>query len=559
MLRSLHIRNYVLIDSLEIGFPEGLVIISGQTGAGKSILLGALSLLLGGKADQGVIGREDGNCVVEAGFDVPPTDIQLRNLLEENEVELEDGSLLIRRVVARTGRSRSFVNDVPVTVQTLQSIGSRLVDIHSQHQTLLLADRSFQLSVLDHFAGNSALLEECAGLYAEVRSLENEVSTTKARLDKLSAERDYNQARCKRLEDAHLREGELEELESEQVQLANAEEIKASLCAVEDLLSPSDPDGGRLPLSALLKEAQKQLSKAGKYIPAATGLSDRLDSVRAELDDILSDVSLFSSKTEFSEERLCAVEDRMSLLYDLMKAYSKTSIPELVAERDALARTLVDSTLLEERLVELERLLAARRDDYSVAASSLGEARRRSSAEFSAQVCALLRSLELEHSVFEVDIRPCAHSPSGTDSVTFLFSASGSTPVDVARCASGGEMSRLMLCLKAMMAKFVNMPTLVFDEIDTGVSGSVADKMGRMICAMGEDMQVFAITHLPQVAAKGDAHFLVEKEYDVIGTGASTSVRQISGRERVLEIARMLSGSQVTPAAVANAESLLGN
>lgn len=556
MLKSLQIRNYVLIDSLDIEFPEGLIIISGQTGAGKSILLGALSLLLGSKADSSVIGGEADSCVVEAVFGVPETDSVLRSILEENDVEAGDGELIIRRVVNRSGRSRSFINDSPVNIQLLQSIASRLVDIHSQHQTLLLSDKVFQLSMLDHFAGDEALLEEFAHSYRSFKAHEKEYSEVTSKLDRLKGESEYLRARWQRLEDARLQEGEIESLEAEQRQLANAEEIKENLCGVEEMFNPSDPNSEAMPLSSALKEAQRMLEKVAKFVPEAASLAERIDSARTELDDILEDVSAINSRTELSRERLEAVDERLSLLYDLMKGYSTSSVTELIAKRDALSESLFDSTALESRKAELEAMMDTERKSLEGISHRLHEARANACGPFSKAITESVRSLEMDYAVFSVELSEAPMSSSGSDAVRFLFSASGTAPVDVAKCASGGEMSRLMLCLKAMMAKFVSMPTLIFDEIDTGVSGSVADKMGRMICSMGKDMQVFAITHLPQVAAKGSAHYVVEKEYDVLGK-ATTSVRQINGQDRVMEIARMLSGSSITSAAVENAKALL--
>ena len=559
MLRSLQIRNYVLIDSLDVDFPEGLVIITGQTGAGKSILLGALSLLLGGKADQSVIGGSADNCVAEAVFRIPKADQTIVELLKENDIEAENGELTVRRVIGRTGRSRSFVNDLPVSVQVLQAIGSRLVDIHSQHQTLLLADHAFQLSMLDHFAGVSDLLTECREVFQSLTSLEKEHSALSSQLSELSEERDYNEARFKRLDDAHLQDGELEALEVEQKQLANAEEIKEDLCSVEEIFSPSDPDSETESLSSKLKEAARLLEKAGAFIPAAVSLAARMESSRSELDDILSDVSTINSKTELSQERLDQVEGRMALLYDLQKKYSASSVAELIAQREDLSKKLFDSTALETRKTDLEKQIASAKASLDDICGSLHAARSKAAKPFSEAVCKLVRSLELEHAVFQTALSPVPVSSGGTDSVTFLFSASAGNPVDVAKCASGGEMSRLMLCLKAMMARFVNMPTLIFDEIDSGVSGSAADKMGQMICSMGKDMQVFAITHLPQVAAKGNAHYLVEKHYDAPGSKAVTSIRPVSGQDRVMEIARILSGSQISAAAIENAKQLLSD
>ena len=558
MLKSLQIRNYVLIDSLDVDFPEGLVIITGQTGAGKSILLGALSLLLGSKADPSVIGEGSDNCVVEAVFGIPETDSALKAILEENDVDAPENELIIRRVVSRSGRSRSFINDSPVNVQVLQSISSRLVDIHSQHQTLLLTDRSFQLSMLDHFAGNEGLLGECAVSYRRLKALDDELSEVSGRLSRMNEERDYVYSRWKRLDDAGLQEGELEALEAEQKQLANAEAIKEDLFLVENLFNPQDGGvGGQLSMSAALKEAQKHLERVSKYIPQAAELAGRIESSRAELDDVFAEVSSINSGTELSQERLEAVENRMSLIYGLLKNYSCPSVADLVKLRDSLSDSLYDSTTLESRKEELERLAAAEREVLQGICDRLHAGRVKAAEPFSKAVESMVRSLELERAVFATEVIQGQVSPSGSDSVRFLFSASGMNPVDVAKCASGGELSRLMLCLKAMMARFVNMPTLIFDEIDSGVSGSTADKMGGMICSMGEDMQVFAITHLPQVAAKGKAHYLVEKEYDVLGSRPTSSVRPLQGEERIMEIARMLSGSQVTAAAIENAKSLL--
>ena len=558
MLRSLQIRNYVLIDSLDVDFPEGLVIITGQTGAGKSILLGALSLLLGSKADPSVIGEGSDNCVVEAVFGIPETDSALKAILEENDVDAPENELIIRRVVSRSGRSRSFINDSPVNVQVLQSISSRLVDIHSQHQTLLLTDRSFQLSMLDHFAGNEGLLGECAVSYRRLKALDDELSEVSGRLSRMNEERDYVYSRWKRLDDAGLQEGELEALEAEQKQLANAEAIKEDLFLVENLFNPQDGGvGGQLSMSAALKEAQKHLERVSKYIPQAAELAGRIESSRAELDDVFAEVSSINSGTELSQERLEAVENRMSLIYGLLKNYSCASVADLVKLRDSLSDSLYDSTTLESRKEELERQAAAEREVLQGICDRLHAGRVKAAEPFSKAVEGMVRSLELERAVFATEVIQGQVSPSGSDSVRFLFSASGMNPVDVAKCASGGELSRLMLCLKAMMARFVNMPTLIFDEIDSGVSGSTADKMGGMICSMGEDMQVFAITHLPQVAAKGKAHYLVEKEYDVLGSRPTSSVRPLQGEERIMEIARMLSGSQVTAAAIENAKALL--
>lgn len=555
MLSRLQVRNYVLIDSLEIEFPEGLIIITGQTGAGKSILLGALSLLMGAKADASMVSDGADNCVVEAEFET--SDASLKDVLEDNEVEWDEGHLVIRRVVNRSGRSRSFVNDSPVPVNVLQEISSRLIDIHSQHQTLLLSDRNFQLDILDHYAGNSALRTECAGLHRELGALNSDLSALEARMARLAGERDYNEAQYRQLEAAALREGELEELEVEQKQLANAEEIKTALCSVEELFTAASSSGEVLSVDSTLKEADKALSKIIRYVPDLASLSERIDSCRRELDDILAEVEAVNSRTELSESRLEEVEDRMSLLYGLMQKHSCRTEAELIALRDSLSEALSDSTQLEEKREELCARIAQVQKSLQSVADLLHERRAGAVQTFSDAITGSIRDMELPYAVFEVELLPVSPGAAGRDMIQFRFSATGRNAVDVSKCASGGEMSRIMLSLKSMMARYTNMPTMIFDEIDTGVSGSVADKMGSVICSMGENMQVFAITHLPQVAAKGSAHYLVSKTIDPSSSKAVSTIEKLSAEQRVLEVARMLSGSELTDAAIANAKSLL--
>ena len=553
MLRSLHVRNYVLIDSLEIGFPEGLVIITGQTGAGKSILLGALGLALGGKADASLVGTHGDTCVVEAEFSVDGMPGQARHdealhaLMAENDLE-EGDTLLIRRTLNRTGRSRSFVNDEPVSLPVLQALSEHLIDIHSQHQTLRLGDPAFRMSLLDHYAGNVACLDACRKSWNDLQGIRKELAEVTDRLRRMAAEKDYNEALFTRLDAAKLRDGELEELETEQKQLAHAEELKEYLNNCEDMLAPADD---RVPLTAQLKEAEKQASRAARFIPALEPLVQRLESARLELEDIADELESANARIDVSPDRLEQVEDRMSLLYDLMKKHGVQTVGELIAERDRLSEALFDSTTLEERSVALQKDLARAEKVYADAADALHDAREKASEGFANAILASLAFLELDHAVFTVELGAAPEGPTGRDAVRFLFSSTGKAPQDLSKVASGGELSRIMLSLKAMMARYTAMPPLIFDEIDAGVSGSAADRMGQMICRMGEDMQVFAITHLPQVAAKGNAHYLVTKENDV------TAIRPLSREERVQEIARLLSGSVITDAAVANARALL--
>ena len=553
MLRSLHVRNYVLIDSLEIDFPEGLVIITGQTGAGKSILLGALGLALGGKADASLVGAHGDTCVVEAEFSLGEIPGQARNdeglraLMAENDLE-EGDTLLIRRTLNRTGRSRSFVNDEPVSLPVLQALSEHLIDIHSQHQTLRLGDPAFRMSLLDHYAGNVACLDACRKAWNDLQGIRKELAEVTDRLRRMAAEKDYNEALFTRLDAAKLREGELEELETEQKQLAHAEELKEYLNNCEDMLAPADD---RVPLTAQLKEAEKQASRAARFIPALEPLVQRLESARLELEDIADELESANARIDVSPDRLEQVEDRMSLLYDLMKKHGVQTVGELIAERDRLSEALFDSTTLEERSVALQKDLARAEKVYADAADALHDARGKASEGFANAILASLAFLELDHAVFTVELGAAPEGPTGRDAVRFLFSSTGKAPQDLSKVASGGELSRIMLSLKAMMARYTAMPTLIFDEIDAGVSGSAADRMGQMICRMGEDMQVFAITHLPQVAAKGDAHYLVTKENDV------TDIRLLTREERIREIARLLSGSVITEAAIANARALL--
>ena len=546
MLSRLQVRNYVLIDSLEIDFPEGLIIITGQTGAGKSILMGALGLVMGSKADASMLSDGADNCVVEAEFEVNPEDHLLKSVLEENDVEWDEGHLIVRRVVNRSGRSRAFVNDSPVSVQVLQDISSQLIDVHSQHQTLLLSDKGFQMGILDYFADATSLREECAQLWKRLGGLKSELKDLDASLARMSGEKDYNEAQYSQLEAASLREGELAELEEEQKQLANAEEIKGSLCAVEELMADSP-----------LREVEKLLSKVGRFVPSVSALSDRVEECRLELDDILSDVSRLNSTTEISQSRLEEVEERMSLIYSLLRKHNCADEAELIAVRDRLSEALYDSTHIEEKRADLVKEIASVESQLDAVAKALHEKRSDASAPFAQAMTDSVRNLELPFAIFEIDLQDVPVGPSGFDNVQFRFSATGRNAVDVAKCASGGELSRIMLALKAMRARYANMPTMVFDEIDTGVSGSVADKMGSMICDMGAFMQVFAITHLPQVAAKGHAHYLVTKDIDPSTSKAVTTIKKLSHEERVLEVARMLSGSVLTDAAVANAKSLL--
>ena len=535
MLRALTVSNYILIGSLELEFPEGLVIISGETGAGKSILLGALSLVLGAKADASMVGSHGENCVVEAEFSV---DGALRRVLEEKDIPVEGDSLILRRVVSRSGRSRSFAGDEPVSVGDLQELSALLVDIHSQHQTLKLQDARFRTEALDLYAGTVDLRERTEAAASALNIARRALGELRERKALALRDKEYNYSRWKRLEEAKLIPGELEALDAEQKSLAHAEEIKERLQEAVSLLSgmPDQSVGSAL-------KAVRTLEKISAYIPSLEDLAGRLESARVEIEDIEAEVEGLEARTEASPERLEQVEERLSLLWGLMQKYGVSSVEELIAERDRL-KALVDSVeTIDEDEAALEKKVSEASAQYEKLKAELFRKRSEAAGPCASALQKQLRYLELDHAVFEVKV--------GESAVDFLFSSTGRAPADVAKAASGGELSRIMLSLKAMMASLTHMPTLVFDEIDTGVSGSAADKMGSMVCSMGDSMQVFAITHLPQVAAKGSAHYLVSKVDDV------TSVRKLDADGRVQEIARMLSGSVVTPEAIANAKSLL--
>ncbi len=546
MLYSLSVSNYILIGSLETTFPEGLIILSGETGAGKSILLGALSLVLGAKAEASMVGPAGENCVVEAVFGV---DDAVRQILADADLPLEDDRLVLRRTVGRSGRSRSFANDEPVSVNVLQELSACLVDIHSQHQTLRLQDARFRMEALDLHAGCEQLRTACTEAWNQVLSSRRTLEELEQRLTSARDQQEYNQSRWQRLEEAKLVSGELEDLEAEQKQLAHAEEIKETLSAADALLTPNEDD---IPSPAhQMRESVRLLEKAAHFVPAMQELADRLSSARLEVEDIAAEVTDACARMDVSPERLQQVEDRLSLLYSLFQKYGATSVDELIAERDRLSSLVLDATSLEADVEEARKALAAAEKAHADLCDELHAKRADGAPAFATAVETLLHGLDLEKATFEVVLEDAAPGATGRDTVQFLFSSTGQIKADVSKAASGGELSRIMLSIKAEMARHKHMPTLVFDEIDTGVSGGTAHKMGQLVCQMGDSMQVFAITHLPQVAAKGHAHYLVSK------ASGSTTVHQLDKEARVQEIARMLSGASITPEAIANARALL--
>ncbi len=531
MLNRLTINNYALINSLDIDFPDGLIIITGETGAGKSILLGALSLLLGGKADSSVFLDDSKNCIVEAEFD--------------------DG-MILRRVISPNGRSRSFINDEPVAFSQLTSLSHQLIDIHAQHQHLLLSDADFQLSVLDYFAGNKELVEEYKCSYNDFKTTSSKITELENSFQKSLSEAEYLQFQYEQLSKANLVDGELEEIEAEHQYLSNSEFIKNSVLSTVALLNP---DGFSLLQS--LKDGANIISKVKQYIPQLEELHRRIDSAKIELSDIEAELSSLGEKIEFSQDRLQFISDRISLIYTLFKKHNCNSVSELITIRDNFSSSLQRNDSLQEEIATLRIHLEDAKGKMEMAANKLSLSRENAAPSLSSELQHSIRELEMPMAQFKIDIsKKESLSDLGQDSINFLFSANGGEKLgDLSKVASGGELSRVMLSLKALIAHFTSLPTMIFDEIDTGVSGRIADKMGNMIGDMGKNMQIFAITHLPQIASKKGAHYLVYKEMD--NGSVETKIKLLTYEERVMELARMLSGSSLSKEAIENAKVLL--
>ena len=539
MLKSLAVSNYALIENLEIDFPEGFIIITGETGAGKSILMGAIALLFGGRADLSVIKNKEKNCVVEALF------------------ELEAGKeITLRRVLSPNGKSRSFVDDEPVSAATLKELSENLVDIHAQHQHLLLADSGFQLSVLDSFAGNGELLQRYAAEYGLLSELTTRYNSLSSKIAKEEAESDYIRFQLSQLKEAKLQSGELEELEEELRILSNAGSIKSSLFNISNLISP---ERAELSLLQNLKEAVAICSRISSEYKSAGALQERIESCRVELKDIEQEVRAKAESVNVNPERAALVEERLSLLYTLLKKHHVDTVDELIGIMEDLEEK---SGITTEHRIELEKLeeeiksCTERRNNL---ASELHARRVEASERFIEKMTSSVRELEMPHAIFKIEISGLQqYNITGSDNVTYFFSANKNIPPrELAKVASGGELSRIMLCLKALMATGKGMPSMIFDEIDSGVSGSIADKMGNLLDELSKKMQIFAITHLPQIACKGNCHLLVYKDIDSTGT-TKTNIKEIRGEERVTEVARMLSGAELTEASIANARVLLG-
>lgn len=551
MLKSLFIQNFVLIDNLDIHFDQGFSVITGETGAGKSIILGALSLVLGQRADGKSIKQGADKCVIEAVFDV--SKYQLESFFLDNDLEYDSESCILRRELYASGKSRAFVNDSPVSLAILKELGTKLIDIHSQHQNLLLGDNRFQLRVVDVMAENEILLILYKKEYTRYQGLRKELSNLKERAAQSKQEEDYIRFQLDQLEEANLQPDEQDELEQEQETLSHAEEIKSSLYRVSSCL-----DGEEQGVVSLLKESLSSMDALERYFPRAKEIAERLRSAYIDLNDLASEMEGLIEDVEFNPDRLTWVNGRLDTLYALQQKHRVSSVEELIVLRDQFRAQLADIDSFDEQIAALEKQVQNSYKELLQQASVLSEQRKIASVAFAQQLVEMVAPLGMPHTRFQVDVVPRKEPESdGMDEIRFMFSANKSMAIQpVAQTASGGEISRLMLCIKAMIAGFTALPTIIFDEVDTGVSGDIADKMGHIMQDLGSKMQVFAITHLPQIAAQGKAHYFVYKED--IQDRTVTRIRPLGKEERVREVARMLSGSALTEASLANAKDLLG-
>ena len=551
MLQQLYIHNFTLIAKLDIHFSSGFSVITGETGAGKSIILGAIGLLLGNRADARLVKAGTDKCIVEAHFDISRYDMQ--QFFIDNDIDYEPDDCIMRRELRANGKSRAFINDTPVSLTTARELGEQLVDIHSQHQNLLLQKDDFQLSVVDIIANNSKELQQYRTTYREY-------SDTKAALKKLEeqiaanrANEDFLRYQAKELADANLVAGELTELEQEVETLSHTEDIKTALYSADEALS-NDNVG----IISSCKSAISRLSTITEVYPPVRELADRLDSAYIELKDIAHDISSLADNVDYDPQRLEVASSRLDTLYSLQQKHHVETIEELIALRDNILHQLSHIDNADEELDALKAKVNELLAICTAKAKTLTATRQKAAKKIEQQITDRLIALGMPNTRFEVRIEEKPLSNDGADKPAFYFSANKNTPLQpVAQVASGGEIARVMLSLKAMISGAVKLPTIIFDEIDTGVSGRVAEMMAQIMKEMGDsNRQVISITHLPQIAALGSTHYKVEKTDTADGT--TSTMRQLTPDERITELAQMLSGSNITDAAIQNARSLLG-
>lgn len=545
MLTRLTVENYALIEQLDLQLDSRLSIITGETGAGKSILLGALGLLLGNKNDNSTFRDSSRNCIIEGTFDI--AEYGLEPFFEENDLDYES-QLVIRRMISPAGKSRSFVNDMPVQLSTLKELGQRLIDIHSQHQNLILSDEAFRRRVVDTVAGNGEHLHSYTSLYTSLRQAEHELAVMIEEAEALRKDEEWLRYQVAEFEAAALREGELEEAEAELAVLENSEQIGESLASLRQSL-----DAEQIGVLEQLSAAESALAKASNGYATGQQIVERLHSVIAELKDISSTAADEAERVEANPERLQKLSERINVIYTLCQKHRVQRVDELIEVGKGYAAQLAQITHSDENIIRQRELIASLREQAGEKAALLHSLRVKAAEQLSHNVVEMLRKLGMEEVRFDVSIEQGHElTASGFDNIKYLFSANARiTPQPIEKIASGGELSRVMLSLKALLAAHSKLPTIIFDEIDTGVSGRIADAMGEIIRSLSLNMQVVAITHLPQVAAKGDSHFVVYKEQ------SRTHISHLKDEERIEEIAKMLSGSNITAAALEQARILL--
>ncbi len=550
MLKTLYIQNFALIDKLEVDFRSGFSVISGETGAGKSIILGALSLILGQRADSKTIKKDESKCVIEGCFDV--SEYGLKEFFEKNDIEYDAENCLMRRELTITGKSRAFINDTPVGLNTLKELGCMLIDIHSQHQNLLLSDASFQLRVVDILANNKTLLENYRKEFSLFRKYKAALKEVTARINKDKEEADYVRFQYDQLSDARLVEDEQPALENELNTLSHAEEIKTNLFRVNGALS----DGEGAILDGV-RDILHTLNQVSRIYAEATDWHKRLESNYIDLKDIAAEIESASENIEYNPQKQLQVEGRLSLIYSLQQKHRVKSIAELLTIQTELEERLTGIESSDEELHIIQEKLEEKQQIVTQLAEKLTESRRKASKAIAAQLAERVAILGIPNAKIELRFEPKTQPDEfGAEAVWFYFSANKNTAMQpVSEIASGGEISRLMLCIKAMIANAGGLPTIIFDEIDTGVSGEIADKMGVIMWEMSKNMQVISITHLPQIASKGEQHYRVYKED--LNESTYTRLRELKQEERTAEVARMLSGAELTQAALLNAQELI--
>lgn len=550
MLKHITIRNFALIEHVEIELSAGFSVITGETGHGKSVFLGAVAMLLGQRSDVKAIREGADRCVIEGIFDLEG--FGLEPLFEENDIDY-DRECIIRRELAASGRSRAFINDTPVNVSLLKEMGARLIDIHSQHQNLLLGDRNYQLGVLDVLAGNRGLLGGYKERYDKYLSLQRELAERRKALEAAKRDEEWLRYQLDELEAASLKSGELQELEQELQELSHAEEIQAALYGAYNAI-----DGDERSMLQALREASSALSRIAAHYGAAQELADRLESNYIELKDCCDEMQQRAGRVQFAPARLEFVENRVAQIYSLMKKHRVESAEDLIALAAEYSAKLDSIAFGDDDIRELEKRIKSASEELLQVAAELTANRKESAAQLQEKIIAILVNLGMPMIRFEVEFRPVdGFTPSGCDDVVFLFSAnSSSAPQPLCDVASGGEMARVMLALKSLIASSTKQPTLIFDEVDTGVSGILAERMGRIMQQMACGFcQVLSITHLPQVAALGSSHYKVYKEETAKGT--VTNIIRLEQEDRVREIAQMMSGEVLSEAALDNARGLL--